>query len=86
MKTTLTALPAGAGVFRIPSFKVVDVTVPMTTALFIDDQWVPFIDGENLQQQFARNGVSLSLHLCIANYLQRQGRNPSLHIVIQGGE
>jgi hypothetical protein len=26
------------------------------------------------------------LHLCIANYLQRQGRNPSLHIVIQGGE
>jgi hypothetical protein len=86
MKTTLTALPAGAGVFRIPSFKVAGVTVPFTTALFIDNQWVPFIDGENLQQQFARNGVSFSLHLCIANYLQRQGRNPLIHIVIQGGK
>ena len=86
MKTTLTALPAGAGVFRIPSFKVADVTVPFTTALFIDDQWVSFIDGESMSRQFARGDVNLSLHLCIANYLHRQGRNPSLKIVIEGGK
>lgn len=84
MKTTLTALPAGAGVYRIPSFKIAGVTVPMTTALFVDNQWTPFIDGENLQREFARHGVNLCLHLCIANYLQRQGVNPSLHIAIQG--
>jgi hypothetical protein len=84
MKTTLTALPAGAGVFRIPSFRVANITVPMVTALFVDNQWMPFIDGENLQKQYASSCVRLSLHLCIANYLQRQGRNPSIDVVIEG--
>jgi len=84
MKTTLTALPAGAGVFRIPSFRVANITVPMVTALFVDNQWMPFIDGENLQKQYARHCVRLSLHRCIANYLQGQGRNPSIDVVIEG--
>jgi hypothetical protein len=84
MKTTLTALPAGAGVFRIPSFRVANITVPMVTALFVDNQWMPFIDGENLQKQYASGCVRLSLHRCIANYLQGQGRNPSIDVVIEG--
>jgi len=84
MKTTLIALPAGAGVFRIPSFRVANITVPMVTALFIDNQWTPFIDGENLQKQYASHNVEASLHRCIANYLQLQDRNPSLAVVIQG--
>lgn len=81
MKTTLTALPAGSGVYRIPSFTVATITVPFVTAVFIDNQWTPFVDGENLAKEYASHSVEAAFHRCIANYLQRQGRNPSLHII-----
>ena len=83
MTKTLTALPAGEGTLRIPAFQIQRVAVPMATALFIDNQWVPFIDGESLSKQHASSCPRGALHRCIANYLHRHNQNPSLRVVLE---
>lgn len=82
MKTTLTAIPAGEGVYRIPASIIQRVKVPMATALFINNQWVPFIDGESMGRQYESSSPTLSLHRCVANYLHRHNANPGLRIVL----
>jgi hypothetical protein len=79
------AIPAGEGVYRITASLIWRVRVPMVTALFIDNQWIPFIDGEQMSKQFASGCPRLSLHRCVANYLHRNNSNPSFDVVI-GGE
>ena len=83
MNYTLTALPAGAGTYRIPAFTLAGVAVPMTTIVLMDgNRWVPFIDGENLRDDFASVCERTAFHRCIAAYLQRHDRNPPLRVVI----
>ena len=82
MKTTLTAIPAGEGVYRIPASLIQRIKVPMVTALFIDNQWVPFIDGEQPSKVFASGCPRGALHRCVANYLHRNNANPGLNVVI----
>lgn len=83
MKKTLIAVSAGAGTFRIPAFVIQRMPIPMVTALFIDDQWVPFIDGESLAWEYKASSPSLAFHRCIANYMHRNNCNHSFIVELE---
>ena len=85
MTMKLFARPAGEGVYRVEAQTIQRVPVPMCTALFVEGQWVPSIDGESNRYLYASGSVRAALHRCIANYLHRHDANPSLDIVLEEG-
>ena len=73
MITTLTAQPAGAGVYRLPSITRHGVDVPMVSVLKMKNGYVPFIDGENLRDDLRSGFACQAIHNALSDYLTRHG-------------
>jgi tRNA A-37 threonylcarbamoyl transferase component Bud32 len=87
MITTLTALPAGRGVYRLASFTRHGVDVPMVSVLIMKNGYVPFIDGENLRDDLRSSSACQALHNALSDYLTRHGvkyGHGNIHVVSAG--
>ena len=87
MITTLTAQPAGRGVYRLPSFTRHGVEVPMVSVLIMKNGYVPFIDGENLRDDLQSDSACQAIHNALSDYLTRHGvkyGHGNIHVVSAG--